>query len=402
MGINAPGTNAGIRTIVVFKGSSQYDVLGEFLADISVAFNDLGYRTVLVDFFLPGWPETLHKAVSSGTVVLFFSMNGNGGQDVVLNGVKFEDFATAPMFSFYVDHPCCHINKIDSGLSDAWVSFVDGTHLDFMDTFVVTEKPCRQVFIPHGGSRHGKDAACKSISSRSIDILFAGSYSDPDSIRASWQSTNVGVLLDTISESALFESNKPLLQVFVEVFAGNGIDINIMKDRSTWCFFRAVDSYVRAKRRQIVLESFSDFNIQVYGNGWETFNAAGSRNHMVVNSPLNYAAIQDKMADAKIVLNILPYFTQGGHERIFSSMLAGAVCLSDENSYLAATFKNGENILLFGLGDGGQPERIAKVLADPSLMQLIADDGRTLTLEKHMWFNRAEQILQAVAGDGQQ
>ena len=396
MAIEASGQKCKPDTIELFKGSSQYNLLGDFLTDISKGFNAHGYKTVTIDFFDTGWPQQLYKVISTCNIAFYFSMNGHGGNDVILNGKKFEEFANAPMFSFYVDHPCGLISRIDNDLDNQVVSFVDSTHVDFMNTFTETKKPCSKIFIPHGGSVCNKDIVTRPIVDRKIDILFAGSYSDPDNIRKAWLSSNVSALLDAVSESALFESNKPLIQVFVDVFELNGIDTNLLRDRSAWCFLRAVDSYVRAKRRKLVLESFSDLNVQVYGSGWNEFPSSGSKSKIVIKDSINFTEIQDKMADSKIVLNILPYFTDGGHERIFSSMLAGAVCLSDENRYLSANFQNGENILLYNLKDSNYPTRISKFLDDPYMLQDIADKGNEIAKKKHTWSNRAEQILQAV------
>ena len=77
-------------------------------------------------------------------------------------------------------------------------------------------------------------------------------------------------------------------------------------------------------------------------------------------------------------------------------MLAGAVCLSDENRYLASNFRDGEDILLYSLKDGGHVQRVAQLLDSPALLQDIADRGKKVALEKHTWLSRTRQMLGVV------
>ena len=136
--------------------------------------------------------------------------------------------------------------------------------------------------------------------------------------------------------------------------------------------------------------------MQVYGNGWEEFADSNTRSKLVINGPIGFQEIQDLMCEAKIVLNVLPAFTDGAHERVFTSMLAGAVCLSDENRYLASNFRDGEDILLYSLKDGGHVQRVAQLLDSPALLQDIADRGKKVALEKHTWLSRTRQMLGVV------
>jgi len=104
----------------------------------------------------------------------------------------------------------------------------------------------------------------------------------------------------------------------------------------------------------------------------------------------------DRMADAKVVLNILPNFPQGPHDRCFSAMLNGAVAASDANRYLQSEFKNGSEILLF---DWQKPDSLAEtlteLLANPDEWQTIADKGRSITESRHTWTHRAEAAINA-------
>ncbi|BDV44429.1 hypothetical protein GURASL_33520 [Geotalea uraniireducens] len=383
-------------TIVMFKGESQYNLLPEFLTELSSAFTDLGYKVATIDMFDTDWPNRLFKIIKTKRIKFFMSMNGNGN-DIMLNGKRLDGHTDAPMFNFFVDHPCGLIDRIDCSLNNLIVSCVDKTHVHFLEIYAQTRKPIQKYFVAHGGGASRNKAKERTIGERSIDVLFSGSYTDPESIRKSWLSSSIGSLLDIIAEAALYESEKSLVQVFIEAFESRGLNPAILKDRGSWCLLRAVGSYVRQARRKLIVESLRDCNMHIYGNGWEELPALANSNIRVCGQ-INYSEIYDKMADTKIVLNILPYFTDGSHERIFNSMLAGAVCLSDENIYLKDNFCCGKNIVLYNLKNNNAAEKIERLLGNTNMMDEIARNGKELALTDHTWRNRAEEILQIVVG----
>lgn len=52
---------------------------------------------------------------------------------------------------------------------------------------------------------------------------------------------------------------------------------------------------------------------------------------------------------SKISVNVMPWFKQGAHDRVFNSMLNGAVCVTDTSGYLKDNFIDGENIIFYNL-----------------------------------------------------
>ena len=235
-------------TVMLFNGFSQYDLLRGFIADIVVSFESLGYRTIVVDLASDTWQDPFVSAISHNRVALYFSLNGMGN-DITLGGTRFDEFNPAPLFNFYVDHPAIHIDRIDCHSGNLIVSCVDGAHVDFLESFVTTGKDFTTCFIPHGGSLSDGEVSRKPIADRNIDILFAGSYSDPDTIRQKWSSSSLGSLLDTVAECSLYDSERPLVQILAENFQENGIDPQILANREVWPMISSLDAFVRSKRR---------------------------------------------------------------------------------------------------------------------------------------------------------
>ena len=70
-----------------------------------------------------------------------------------------------------------------------------------------------------------------------------------------------------------------------------------------------------------------------------------------------------QISRAKISLNVMPWFKDGAHDRVFNSMLNGAVCLSDGSRYLDECLKDGEDYVKYDLADLAElPGKIRRIL----------------------------------------
>ncbi|MEB3751052.1 MULTISPECIES: glycosyltransferase [Geobacillus] len=86
---------------------------------------------------------------------------------------------------------------------------------------------------------------------------------------------------------------------------------------------------------------------------------------------------------------------RGGHERIFTTMLHGAVSLTDNNLFLQSEFKDGEDLLSYSFTSYPY-DRIQSFLDDKVTLQKIAENGRKKVIEKHTWLARAKKIIETV------
>ncbi|WP_187305638.1 glycosyltransferase [Lachnospira eligens] len=112
------------------------------------------------------------------------------------------------------------------------------------------------------------------------------------------------------------------------------------------------------------------------------------------------------ISQAKISLNVMPWFKMGAHDRVFNTMLNGGVALTDTSLFYENTFADGENVLFYSLEDlrdyekSGYDECIAAritdkvkcALADTKHLQEIADSGYECCKGRHSWIERAVVI----------
>ena len=90
----------------------------------------------------------------------------------------------------------------------------------------------------------------------------------------------------------------------------------------------------------------------------------------------------------------MPWFKDGAHDRVFNSILNGAVCLSDTSKYLCEELKEGEGVYYYDLKRLEKlPVKVKELLQKEDGLQDIVAKGKTKVLEKHTWKQRAEILI---------
>jgi len=99
------------------------------------------------------------------------------------------------------------------------------------------------------------------------------------------------------------------------------------------------------------------------------------------------------LADSRIALNVMPWFKQGAHNRVFNAMLCGTVSLTDSSVYLKEIIKDGQQAVFYELNDwDGLSERVEYLLSHVSEAEEIAVSGYQFAAAHHRWANRGEAI----------
>lgn len=382
------------ETVILLNGQSQYDVLRHFITDLSEAFAVIGYDPVVIDLTDKTWPKALERALNEKKVSAFLSMNAIG-IDLKIGQNSLFDQLNIPLFAFLVDHPMYHIARLTTGVNNLIVSCVDKTHLEFLNTYM--KGRYTKVFIPHGAPPGPLDENAAPIRERDIDLLITGTYSDPDGIRQAWASLSPAIarIFDEIMEIALIPDGRTLTEIATNVLRDRNVDEEYMQHPKFWFILEQVDRYIRAFRRKqfVIWLAKAPLRVELCGNGWEKLRLSGSR--ISLRPPVNFKTAQELMRQSKIVATVLPNFVAGGHERIFTSMAAGAVSLADANRYLTEQFEDRHDLLLYRFEESSVAETL-ELIRDPDQLQFIADNGRAKARQSHTWVNRAQTIADTI------
>lgn len=146
----------------------------------------------------------------------------------------------------------------------------------------------------------------------------------------------------------------------------DGLELNFLADM----FIRAVI------REELLMEMLRNgIDVDIFGHGWEKFvekcgNVEKSegrfKGKINICGEVDYRQLPELYADAKIALNVLPWFKAGQHDRIALAMCNGCVCVTDESTYLEKKFVDSENIFMYSLEDmTGAAMLVRDLLAHP-------------------------------------
>lgn len=374
--------------IVVLKGGSLYSTLRVFSDDIAQGFRNLGHRATVIDLLEPEFGRELAAALQSGVDVAF-GINGYGCDLKTPQGVLWDAFEI-PFVVALVDHPLFHMDRL-TAVSRCLIACVDPTHADFVHTYFKDTRP--SVFLPLAGCR--RQTPSLRLRDRSIPVFFSGSYVSPDEVRKQWLGHGViSRIMDEIAEAVLADVDLSLLDATTQILLPRGIDPDHPAFDQLLRNSVFPDRWVRARRRREIIQGLvaSGIEVHCYGAGWEQAGIESDR--LRLKGLVEFEDGLRLMADAQVVLNVLPNFPAAPHDRCFSAMLNGAVAASDTNRYLAGEFSSPDQMLLF---DWRQPEtlagQLAGLFADPDRWDEVADRGRCLAEAQHTWRHRAQQAL---------
>lgn len=160
-----------------------------------------------------------------------------------------------------------------------------------------------------------------------------------------------------------------------------------------------IDLYVRNYWRGEAVKTLVDagITVDVFGKGWEELKCEKPENLHIHAQTTSLACLQH-LQHAKVSLNVMPWFKDGAHDRVFNSILNGAVCVSDKSKYLCEELAEGEGVCYYELEKIGLlPHVVQELLQDERRMQDILSKGIEKVRKNHTWKKRAEQIADWIA-----
>ena len=137
-----------------------------------------------------------------------------------------------------------------------------------------------------------------------------------------------------------------------------------------------------------------DFPVHVFGANWEKLDCS-SHDYIIKNGrEVDSVTCAEAIADARISLNVMPWFKDGTHDRVFTAMLQHTLSLTDDSRYLRENFTDKKELVFYSLEKREElPELVKKLLEKPEKCMEIAERGYESAVQEHTWKQRAEAIL---------
>lgn len=296
------------------------------------------------------------------------------------------DLYKIPCINYILDHPFYYFDTLDCAPQNGIVACVDRKHTEYIGRF--NKNINKSIFLPLAGEdiSNGKR---KRIADRKTDVLFVGNYKYRE------EYSDLSELQQLVIEELHRHPYKTVEQGIEEKYrllhpdADDSIVKRVIEDN------RIIDMYLKnyyrgdAVRRLV----YAGVNVSVCGAGWQEADFYENP-HLIYQGAVTQKECLEKMLDSKIVLNVMPWFKNGIHDRVINSMLAGAVCVTDNSQYLEEQFTKGSDYVDFCLENMNElPIIIDELLKNVDIMQNIADCTYEKAYEFHSWNSRIEDII---------
>lgn len=166
--------------------------------------------------------------------------------------------------------------------------------------------------------------------------------------------------------------------------------------------FYLIDYYTRGLDRVNLVKSLPSCNVHVFGelgqdhpsakNGWDYY--LKDAKNVTLHPGLDFDDALNVQRQAKICLNSMPFFKNGSHERILTSLEAGAVPLTSDSIWTHEQFIQDQDLLIYTPNAYKElDEKICDLLAHPKKLASMAANGRQKVIDHHTWGTRAQELL---------
>ena len=316
-----------------------------------------------------------------------------------------------PCYNLCVDHPYWYENRFAHLLEDeehhpGTIALyhhlsVDRNHETYMKEYY-PEFPSAG-FVPLAGTAYENREIepLAKMSERPTKILFTGHYTELPFFDASIHAINeeYAAFYMGIIEELIQNPDQTVEEVAIaHVRRETGSD-SIKELRLVLYKMLFVDLYVRNYFRGKAVQVLCDAGlpVTVIGKGWEKLPLKKKENLIILPRTDSLGCLA-ALCKTQISLNVLPWFKDGAHDRIWNSVLNGAVCLTDPSAYLNEVLPEGAGVCYYSLKEmeSELPARANELLSDPMRCEEIAERGLSPVREHHTWKVRAQEILQKI------
>jgi glycosyltransferase involved in cell wall biosynthesis len=396
-----------LNKLIIFHGGVETQEF--FMSQMAATFVKLGYEIFVFD--LIHCSESIKKLKDfvggEPAAAVTFNHTGIAGEALIYSEDKsfnIWDELGISVYNIVVDHPFYYHDFLQEGIRPEkyYHISIDRNHMDYMKKYFPQVQ--HHLFLPLGGTSLVSDQKeLKPFGQRSNDIVFTGNYRDPFYFLRFVEHKGqeyIDFYMDIFEDLKANPDQTLEETAYVHVFQEFGpVSDQDMRDIYKNMIF--LDLMIRFYYRGQVIKTIADsgFKIRIYGTGWEELKCRCPQN-ITSHGFLSSGACLELIADSKISINVMPWFKRGAHDRIFNTMLNGAVCATDTSIYLDEFIRNGENALYYSLKDIDRlPDQISRLLSDSALAERIAAQGYDTAARGHTWEHRACRLHAFMQGN---
>ncbi len=394
-----------MKKIIMFEG--DIETQGYFSRQMQKQFEADGYEVLMYNFEKEGssLSRLMRFAEKGNTAMVSFNFHGLTDSEFMRDkdGGWFWDDLEIPCFNIVVDHPF-YYHKFLKIVPEHYVHIsIDYNHDLYMARFFPEIK--RGPVLPLAGTRLPEEEQIP-FARRSMDICFTGNYTPPDSFEPyiQRQGQEYADFYHGILDDLIAHTDRTLEDVCEEHIKREIPDISFEDLKETFPNLIFLDLYIRFYYRGMVIRNLVDggLKVHVFGDDWSRLSCKHPEN-LIDHKPTDSYGCLKSIADSKLSVNVMPWFKNGAHDRIFNSMANGAVCVTDSSTFLDNLLIDGSNCLRYNLNDvDALWERTGGLLSHPDKMEEIAQNGYRMTMEGQTWAHRSRFIQRLIEEYGKE
>ena len=395
------------RIVMVIGG---VETLEYFSYQMGKTFAEMGYLVFYYDLKDERTSaKRLRKFVRTGeTVLVTFNFEGLEQEEGVYKpgiGYVWDEYRI-PCYNIAADHPYYYHDRLADLPKEYHHISIDRFQEQYFKEFYPEFHHLG--FLPLAGTELVEESgmaeeievlkAGTDEQERPMDVIMTGNYTPPSFceehihwINEEYAAFYQGIIDDLIANPYKTVEEAELSACEREMGYTPYDEIRIAMHRMIF-----IDLYVRNYWRGEAVKALTDAGIvvDVFGKGWDELDCKRPENLRIHPQTTSLVCLQ-QLRRAKVSLNVMPWFKDGAHDRVFNSILNGAVCVSDRSKYLCEELKEAEGVCYYDLEEIEKlPQIVQELLQDESIRRTVIANGIEKVRKNHTWENRAKQVVE--------
>lgn len=396
------GSTEKRKRILLFKSKSLcYDSTNYFVDRLAGAFELNGYCAEILDFEKAG-EEGMEEALQREYCAVL-DFNSNLPQALMEDERHYLDCFHAPFFQILLDHPMYFHAALKEEIQEEYVCCIDEGHVKYVEKYYPNIK--KACLMPIPGIYAGEYEKLPPFEERKMDIFLPATYDRPEKyeqeIAQAIPDIQEGIwdIIEQMKKNPCISMEEALEKMLIDQ------EMECLDRKGKATVFHAhflADMYINAYYREKAVKELlkSGIKLHVCGQGWEQFEGEGKENLTIIPA-VDFKEISGLMQQSKIVLNIAYAFKNGCHDRVLSTMLAGAVSVTSQNPYMTSHFSEDELVFYQMEETVMLPVLLQELMEDEERLKKTAGKGYRKAAEKYTWQVRAKELAELVDRAGE-
>ncbi|MCI8275739.1 MAG: glycosyltransferase family 1 protein [Lachnospiraceae bacterium] len=395
-----------MRIVLFYSETESFNFFTDQLAE---ELRVRGHEAFILDYLRPqsegahSYKEFAGFAAKKIDAVICF--DGLGSREDML--IELWDAHEAVVVNILMDHPLRFHPTFEKHPRRYLLFCCDRDHVTYVREYFGDKVPY-VLFMPHVGVAPKENGQIVPYKERRYEILFSATYYQPESMLSQVGKQmslrfSDGTSMDefyrfvyqNLKENSGFTTEQAVLYTINQLGWQLSMDaVRTLMNGSVY-----VDWAIRQYQREQVVKVLAESGIPFYllGRGWENHPSIHCKNVHRLDDRVAYARTLPVMADAKINLNVMPWFKDGSHDRIPNTLLQHSVPLTDTSRWLEDNFVDGQDIALYDLDHLEElPAIVERLLTDQELAEEIIRNGYEKVLLNLTWGHCAEWVLDGI------